>query len=231
MNLARNPLVDFSSPSSLSPASSWQPNPFAADVCTTPFEVAENRSVPAMNRDVFQRVANAIEDLGDRDGHGRSGKPLLLLTAPRAGYGKTHLLGRMAAVAESQAVAVPLVFRSDADVTWAGVSQEAVEVLRHLPGKTPGWSRLREICAGIFASMVLRLIRDGRLPGANQQQDIRVLYADPTDLFREGTTAKMIGDWLKKHYPQLRKPLTDMARSLPNAGVMEGWVDALFAGL
>ena len=183
-----------------------------------------------MNRDILQRVANAIEDLGEGQHQGRQGKPLLLLTAPRAGYGKTHLLGRMAAVAESQAVAMPLVFRSDTDVSWAGVSREAVEILRHLPGKEQGWPRLRELCAGIFASMVLRLIRDGRLPCANPEQAMRVLASDPCDLFREGTAAKLIGDWLKKHYPQLRKALTDQARALPNAGSMDGWVDALFAG-
>ncbi len=212
------------------PPSSWPLNPFAADVCTTPYEVAEGRSVPTMNRDILQRVANAIEDLGEGQSQGRQGKPLLLLTAPRAGYGKTHLLGRMAAVAESQAVAMPLVFRSDSEVSWAGVSREAVEILRQLPGKEAGWPRLRELCAGIFASMVMRLIRDDRLPCANPEQAMRVLSHEPCDLFREGTSAKLIGDWLKKHFSQLRKPLAELARALPNAGPMEAWVDALFAG-
>lgn len=212
------------------PSHPWPPNPFSADVCTTPYEVAEGRSVAGMNRDILQRVANAIEDLGDGQSQGRQGKPLLLLTAPRAGYGKTHLLGRMAAVAELQAVAMPLVFRSDSEVSWAGISREAVEILRQLPGKEPGWPRLRELCAGIFASMVLRLIRDGRLPCANPEQAMRVLASEPCDLFREGTSAKLIGDWLKKHFAQLRKPLAELVRALPNAGPMEGWVDALFAG-
>jgi len=182
-----------------------------------------------MNQEVFQRMANAIEHRGDRAGLGRSDKPVLLLTAPRAGYGKTHLLGRVAGTVESRVVAVPLVFRAGMEVMWTGVSQEAVEVLRHLPGKTPGWSRLREVCAGIVASMVLRLIRDGRLPCANKEQAIRVLSADPADLFQQGTKARMIGDWLSTHYPQLRKPLIELAEALPDAGAMDGWVDALFA--
>lgn len=218
-----------SSPSSGTPSHYWPLNPFASDVCTTPYEVAEDRSVTAMNRDILQRVANAIEELGDSRG-GKAGKPLLLLTAPRAGYGKTHLLGRVAAVADAQAVAMPLVFRSDTDISWGGVSREALEVLKHLPGKDPGWSRLRELCAGIFAAMVLKLIRDGRLPCANPEQAMRVLGTEPSDLFREDTAARLIGDWLKKHYTQLRKPLTDLARGLPNAGAMDVWVDALFAG-
>ena len=230
LNPARKPLVDLSPPPLSGPSvPCWLPNPFAAEMCLSPFEVAENRSVPGMNQEVFQRLVNAIEHRGDRAGLGRSDKPVLLLTAPRAGYGKTHLLGRIAGTVESRVVAVPLVFRADMEVTWTGVSQEAVEVLRHLPGKTPGWSRLREVCAGIIASMVLQLIRDGRLPCANKEQAIRVLSADPADLFQPGTKARMIGDWLNTHYPQLRKPLIELAEALPDAGAMDGWVDTLFA--
>lgn len=199
-------------------------NPFTDDVCTTPFAVVEDHSVGALNRDVVERVADAVEDLA-----ATPGKPLLLLTAPRAGYGKTHLLGRVAAAAEAQSVAIPLMFRSDVEVTWQSVSVEALETLRQMPGKNEGWSRLREICTGIFASLIVRLIRSGRLPCANREQAMKVLADDPTALFRDNTSAKLIGDWLRKHYAQLRKPLAELAREVPGSGPMEGWVDALFA--
>jgi hypothetical protein len=199
-------------------------NPFLSDVCTTPFEVVEGRSVGALNRDVVQQVAGALEELA-----AKPGKPLLLLTAPRAGYGKTHLLGRVAAATGDQAVAMPLVFRSDSEVTWTGISFEAVEILRRLPGHYQEWSRLRETCAGIFATLVLRLIKTGKLPCANRDQAMRVLSLDPTELFRDGTPAKLIGDWLRKHFGQLRHPLAELARDIPGSGVMDGWMDALFA--
>lgn len=199
-------------------------NPFLADVCATPFEVLEGRSVQALNHDVVQRVASAVEEL-----HASPQKPLLLLTAPRAGYGKTHLLGRVAAVADAQSVAMPLIFRSDVEVTWASVSEECLGALRMLPARTPGWTKLREICAGVFATLVVRLIREGRLPCANKDQAISVLSSDPSDLFREGTQARLIGDWLRKHYGQLRKPIADIASELPGAGVMDAWIDALYA--
>lgn len=200
-------------------------NPFLADVCATPFEVADGKSVASLNQDVVERIANAVEDLSVSSQQ----KPLLLLTAPRAGYGKTHLLGRVAAAADHQSVAIPLVFRSDHEVTWSGVTHEAIDALRLLPGRFAGWSRLREVCTGIFASLVVRLIREGRLPCANRDQAIRVLQNDPTELFRDGTQARLIGDWLRKHFSQLRKPLCEAAASLPGAGLMDGWVDALFA--
>jgi len=193
-------------------------------VCTTPFDVVEERSVSGLNRDVVQRVAEAVEDLA-----AAPGKPLLLLTAPRAGYGKTHLLGRVAAAAGNQSVAMPLMFRSDVEVTWSGVSLEALDTLRQMPGRVEDWPRLREICTGIFTSLIVRLIRSGRLPCANREQAMKVLSEDPTALFREGSSAKLIGDWLRKHFGQLRKPLAELARQVPGAGVMDVWVDALFA--
>ena len=220
----QNPL-DVSPPSpSFSPSGRPAQNPFLDDVCTTPFDVVEGRSVSALNRDVVQRVAEAVEDLA-----AAPGKPLLLLTAPRAGYGKTHLLGRVAAAAGAQSVAMPLMFRSDVEVTWSGVSLEALETLRQMPGRVEDWPRLREICTGIFTSLIIRLIRTGRLPCANREQAMKVLSENPTSLFREGSSAKLIGDWLRKHFGQLRKPLAELARQVPGAGVMDGWVDALFA--
>jgi len=217
--------VDVSPPSpSFSPSGRPAQNPFLEDVCTTPFDVVEERSVSGLNRDVVQRVAEAVEDLA-----AVPGKPLLLLTAPRAGYGKTHLLGRVAAAAGNQSVAMPLMFRSDVEVTWSGVSLEALDTLRQMPGRVEDWPRLREICTGIFTSLIVRLIRSGRLPCANREQAMKVLSEDPTALFREGSSAKLIGDWLRKHFGQLRKPLAELARQVPGAGVMDVWVDALFA--
>ncbi len=205
------------------------PNPFFADVCTTPFEVVASQTVSALHEEVVRQVASAVEDLGERDAGAHTGKPLLLLTAPRAGYGKTHVLGRVAAVADTQALAMPLIFRSDAEVSWSAASLEAMDVLRRLPGRTPGWSRLREVCAGVLAGFMQKLIQGGRLPCANPEQAIRVLGGDPTELFRESSTARLIGDWLRRHFGQLRKPLSLAASELPGAGVMESWVDALFA--
>jgi len=199
-------------------------NPFAEDVCMTPFEVDERRSIGALNRDVVERVAGAVQELGSS-----VGKPLLLLTAPRAGYGKTHLLGRVAAAASDQGVAMPLAFRSDMELGWPAISLEALDILRRQPARIAGWSRLQEICTGIFSSLVVRLIRSGKLPCANQEQAIRVLSGSPVDLFREGSQARLIGDWLRKHYGQLRKPMAELVRLVPGVSNADTWVDALFA--
>ena len=182
-----------------------------------------------MNTEALRRIGDALEDLTDRDGKSRTGSPLLLLTAPRAGYGKTHLLGRVAARAQGQAVALPIIFRPDNEITWSSVSHEAMDALRRLQSGMEGWSRLRELSAGVFAALVSRLVRDGRLPCANMEQALRVLAGDPKELFSDGKAAHIIGDWLRKNYGQLRRPLADTARTLPGATNIDAWVDALFA--
>ena len=121
---------DAPSPSGAAPAASLGGpneafNPFAADVCPGPYGVDEARSVPGMNADLLRQLTSAVDE---RAGPQR-GQPLLLLTAPRAGYGKTHLLGRMAAAAEDQAVIVPVAFRSGDAVDWKSVARRGVEAM------------------------------------------------------------------------------------------------------
>ncbi len=124
-------------------------NPFADDVCVGPFGVEENRSVPGLNADILGQLTATIDE---RQSHGgRVGsQPLLLLTAPRAGYGKTHLLGRLAAAAGGQVVLVPLAFRLEDEIGLSAVAVRGLESRHLLPIRNP----LR--VTGPLPSLVLR---------------------------------------------------------------------------
>jgi hypothetical protein len=205
------------------------PNPFLEDVCLSPYGITERSSVNSLNRSLIDQISAAVEQLPASERVGKVGRPLTLITAPRAGYGKTHLLGRVLARADGTAVALPLIFRPDSDLSWAGVATELIEGLRAQPASLAGWSMLRELSAGVFSSAVVKLIEDGRLPCANKSQAIEVLTSRPTELFEEGTTARLIGDWLKRHFGALRKPLSDVLRRVPGVTQPEQWAEALFA--
>ena len=156
----------------------------------------------------------------------------MLLTAPRAGYGKTHLLGRVAAATGGQVTLVPLAFRLDDEIGRSAVGLRGVEALARAAGSRKGWSRLREVSSGVCATLLLRLIKDGRLPCANPEQAMRVLATDPGEIFSAEGSARLIGDWLRKHIGQLRKPLADIAIELmgrSGAGDVEKWIQALLA--
>lgn len=203
-------------------------NPFTDDVCAGPYGVEENRSVPGLNADILQQLTGAIDERQSSQGR-PGGQPLLLLTAPRAGYGKTHLLGRLAAAAGGQVVLVPLAFRLEDEIGLSAVAVRGLESMARAETPRLGWTRLREACAGVCAALVRRLIESGTLPCANPEQALRVLKGDPMEVFDAQGNARLIGEWIRKHDAQLRKPMTEQAMwrvpAIPTA--LTAWVDAL----
>lgn len=213
------------------PQAQGRSNPFAADVCADPLGVDEARSVSGMNQDIVTQISTAIDERQVQAGRG-AGSPLMLLTAPRAGYGKTHLLGRVAAATGSQVTLVPLAFRLEDEIGRSAVGLRGVEALSRAAGSRQGWSRLREISAGVCATLLLRLIKAGRLPCANPDQAMRVLSTDPGEIFSAQGSARLIGDWLRKHITQLRKPLADAAAEAmgrATSGDLEKWVQTMLS--
>jgi hypothetical protein len=73
------------------------------------------------------------------------------------------------------------------------------------------------------------LIESGALPCANPEQALRVLSGDPVDVFDESGGARLIGDWVRRHEAQLRKPMIEQAMKrvpvIPAA--LESWVHAM----
>lgn len=203
-------------------------NPFLADVCEGPFSVAESRSVSGMNVDIVRRLSEAIDERQQSVGR-KGGQPLMLLTAPRAGYGKTHLLGRVAEAAGGQVVLLPLAFRMGDEIGFSSVGRRGLEAIARAEGARPGWSRLRETCAGVWSSLLRTLIEDGTLPCANPDQALKVLAGHPADVFDADGPARLIGDWLKKHAAPLRKPMAAQAARSTGATAeeLDAWLQAM----
>ncbi len=208
------------------PATPSLPNPFAEDVCPGPYAVEETRSVPGMNVDVLRQLTSSIDE---RLSGSSGGQPLLLLTAPRAGYGKTHLLGRLASAAGGQIVLVPLAFRMEDEVNVASVARRGLESMARAETGRPGWTRLREACAGVCAHLVRRLIGSGQLPCADPAQAQRVLGGNPVEIFDPAGSARLIGEWLRRHGSALAKPLTQQAaqKVAASPAVLEMWMSAV----
>ncbi|MBB5031763.1 hypothetical protein [Prosthecobacter vanneervenii] len=203
-------------------------NPFAEDVCAGPYGVEENRSVPGLNADILGQLTATIDERQKSVGRA-GGQPLLLLTAPRAGYGKTHLLGRLAAAAHGQVVLVPLAFRLEDEIGISAVAVRGLESMARAEMPRTDWCKLREACAGVCAVLVRRLIENGTLPCANPDQALRVLAGDPVEIFDPKGSARLIGDWVRRFEAQLRKPMTEQAmRRVPAIpAALEQWVDAM----
>lgn len=206
-------------------------NPFASDVCTGPYGVSEAHSVAALNADVLERLRLSVDEQQERSGR-VVGQPLVLLTAPRAGYGKTHLLGRMTAASGGQWLLLPLAFRMGDEVTRANVARRGVEALSRAETEVAGWSKLREAAGGVVAVLLKQLIQLGKLPCANPEQAIRVLSGPVQEIFSATGQAHLIGEWLRKHVAPLRKPMAELASRSTGAVTIaeaEVWLQAVIS--
>lgn len=194
-------------------------NPFLDSVCRTPWDVGG--SVEGLNAEVLDQLI---------DGVGlKSAGPLIMLTAPRAGYGKTHLLGRMVAAAADEAIMVPLAFRSGDALTLTTLNRRGIESLYLADAKMRGWSRLREASAHIVTTLMHRLIQSGQLPCANAAQALGVLAGPVEAIFDPQGKAHMIGEWISKNRETLRCALAILAsRELPlQVDSLDAWLGAL----
>ncbi len=191
----------------------------------------ESQSVAGLNADVLDRLTQAVDEQQHSAGRA-AGQPLVLLTAPRAGYGKTHLLGRVTAAGGAQWLILPLAFRMGDEITRANVARRGLEALERAATPVPGWSKLREACGGVVAALLRQLIHLGKLPCANPEQAVRVLSGPVHEIFSTGGQAHLIGEWLRKHMTQLRKPMAELASR--GTGVVtvadaEMWMQAFIA--
>lgn len=176
----------------------------------------------ALNEDVLDQLVDAVA--GDS-----GGGPLVLLTAPRAGYGKTHLLGRIAAARANESVMVPLAFRAGDALTLPTLARRGMESLAQAPAEYPGWSRLRESCAHVVTLLLHRLIDHGQLNCANPSQALKVLDGPVEEVFSEQGRARVIGDWVRKNRDSLKSALAMLAaKSLPvRTELLDGWLAAM----
>lgn len=180
-------------------------------------------SVEGLNEEVLDQLVESVEP--------RSGMPLVLLTAPRAGYGKTHLLGRVVEVAGSEIIMLPLAFRTGDVLTLTTITRRGLEALDRAAGQKAGWTRLREICAGMVSHLLHGLIRDGQVPSANPDQALRVLSGPVAEVYDATGAAHMIGDWLRKHAAGLRPVMARrVAKQTPlNLEMAESWLEAMMS--
>ncbi|WP_029190707.1 hypothetical protein [Verrucomicrobium spinosum] len=186
--------------------------PFGNDICATWHE-GEGEPAVAIHE-------TALEELRALENEGR----VILLSAPRAGHGKTHLLGRVAEKLQAEAVVASLPWQTEDGMTWAGCGRGIVADLAY-SGVKP--NLLQRVCSGVHAALLKRLIQTGRIPSTDPSQALRVLSQDPMNLFSDSGPAKVIGEWFRKHYDQLHTTLTEVTYLEGRAEVAD-WLRAMF---
>jgi hypothetical protein len=183
------------------------------DICSSWRDAHEESSTSLNER--------ALEDLHLLQAEGK----VVLLSAPRAGHGKTHLLGRVAQRLSGEAVIATVPWQSADDVSWSHCGSGVLHDLAL--GGAHGTASLQTVCAGVLATLLRRLIQTGRIPSTDPAQALRVLAQDPMDLFTEGGNARVIGDWFRRHFDQLRRPVAEIS-NIEGLTEVEDWLKGFF---
>lgn len=186
--------------------------PFALDTCATWHEATEEGSVPLHEQ--------ALEELHVLQAQNR----VVLLSAPRAGHGKTHLLGRVAQKLAVDATIAGVPWHSKDDVSWLGCGRGVLYDLAHGGGQT---NVLQRVCAGVLATLLRRLVQTGRIPSTDPARALRVLSGEPMELFINSGNARVIGEWFRRHFDQLR-PLMAEISNLDGPEDVEDWLRGFF---
>ena len=110
--------------------SSRSVNPFTTDIVSDPR--ASLCSVSNLNTDVVNQVADKVMKLaqGDRPRYSSNRRKVLLLTAPRAGAGKSHLIGQLFRELAGEATLVYVRPFEDPETVWISVLERMVQELR-----------------------------------------------------------------------------------------------------
>lgn len=174
-------------------------NPFSIDVY-----VEHPSALPGVSRihhEAFNRIVAAVE----RDAARTEKKSLadcigrtVLVTSPRAGYGKTHLSARLRHHLESLATVLELPLDPSRPVSWP-VIQAAV--LRQFCGKVPGTEGnrtiLEETGRRLLARVVLAYLEAHEGGNPECPVDGETLRTRPIETFSESDRASELLSWME----------------------------------
>jgi hypothetical protein len=185
-------------------------NPFTDDICLPGDAGAE----PAVK--MFQAEAMGVLEGVMKEESGALGRSLVV-TAPRAGYGKTHLVGRFAAGLAGRAMVVPLEFDRESPPQWAGVLGSVVGKWHRDHGHRAGLTMLDEAARFLFALANQRLIESGQIPCAHPAEAVAALRRNYLEMFDFSDSGQEVARWFSGHFEGLVS-LTS-AGLAPEAGV------------
>lgn len=171
-------------------------NPFAADV--HPDGIA---AVADLHRPVLDELVRGVRESMYRPASG--GGSVFLLSAPRAGYGKSHLLARMAAEMEGEAVVADLPVGWDGTQVWREVFWRILEAAHRPVSSRDPVTGLDLVIRRLFAMVSRGLIRSGKVPCARPEETLERLETNYRELFDFGDAGQPVAAWFAENFEQI----------------------------
>lgn len=182
------------------------------------------KHVESINRDALEKMIGLLQLPVDAAGR------CILLRAPRAGYGKSHLLSRVQSLLGNTHEFILLQptegYRVDAT---AALHDVLAKLTRALPAGG-GLTVLDLLARKIFALGLEPLVRSGEVPCQDRETALTALQSRPVETFDFHLNTAVTAHWARDHFEILGPRLVVEIAQLIGAPLREVgfWVDVLF---
>jgi hypothetical protein len=127
---------------------------------------------------------------------------VVLLRAPRAGYGKSHLLHRLRQGSAGDAMLVPVEFDPEEKITWKPILDQVLNAL-HQTFSSEGITFLDHIARRTFATVNAGVIRAGKVPCEQPETAAAAVEQRYLELFDFSKTNQPVAVWFQAHFERL----------------------------
>ncbi len=188
------------------------------------FSVLPVSHVEAINSEAYKKIRGYLHRALPSQGH------CYLLSSPRAGYGKTHLLSMLKV---EMASTHEMILLHPADGVLIDAETVLTDVLSHLTRLLPaggGLTPLDLLARRIFALGIEPLILSGELPCQDRDQALYAFTYRPIETFDFHHPDAATAHWVKKNFEVLRWRISEEISAIVHApaAAVSFWIDALF---
>ncbi len=178
-------------------------NPFSADIFPEGDPAAADAGL-SLHLEAQERLEEWIAEAAAEDPASvrHPGSRIILLKAPRAGYGKSHLLSQLPPQASSPAIFIPVEIDPDEAISWKWLFDQVLPAL-HGADAAHSPTPLDLIARRTFAAMNAGLIQSGKIPCENPTEAVASLESHAAELFDFAKTDQPVAQWFQKHFERL----------------------------
>lgn len=171
-------------------------NPFSEDIFFD--QQSRGQDVDTLHADALNFLRQEVPG-EPGEGWGRA----LILHAPRAGYGKTHLVTRFAEGLAGRAFVIPLAFDAEKMPRWTTLLGDIIEKLHRDHAPRHGLTVLDETARFLFARVNQCLIRERKIPCAHPEEAVAALDRNYLEMFDFANPAQEVAKWFGSHFESL----------------------------
>jgi len=196
-------------------------NPFLDDVFVagrTPLPGS-----PDIHQPVLSRCISILESL-TRDAESKTWNHMgrtVLISAPRAGFGKSHLMGRLRSTTESVLTGIDLPFDPSRSITWPVILASVLRQYRDYPSpRDRGCSLLEETTRFFLAHVVRAALASDEIAEKSCPENEVSLAASYRQIFDRSSKSKILA-WTAKRSTELADAAAPRFRSRWGLGPSE----------